>query len=413
MDDAARSDTGVVHHSAHHAVSPRAAVEAEREARHDEDERFCVAARAASEALYAQRREKKAASDAAWNAGDKDTSKKLSHEMHELGAQAEAAAAKAAEDIFKMKNARMGPFEIDLHGLRVAEAEAFVVRRLDSDVGARGSSNDPTPGVVIIYGAGHHSADGHQHIKPAVVALLTRRQQSAGGVGEVRVDYDALTGRDNPGCVSVAYAPGGSLEALLNAQRGEAVPTTPNDAAAVGALAEHEHSPVVAAPHVAAHRHEHARTPLPEAAAAHSSSAAAAAPVEAAEVRVAVVVVGAGVDMVGGSAPQAGDAVLPVAAQPASEAGPGSGPISPASPVASGGDEDEVRSVMSLRDFLAHVPPPTSPPAPDAQLPPPAAALQEQQQPQQHTKVRADSTPAAAPDAKAAASCGDGCCCVM
>lgn len=107
-----------------------------------------------------------------------------------------------------MKNARMGPFEVDLHGLHVDEALRFVKERFDRDI-AKGTF----PGVVLIYGAGHHSVDGKQHIKPAVIKAIIERPH--GQLVETRQDWDAITGKPNPGCVSVAYV-GGSLDALLH-----------------------------------------------------------------------------------------------------------------------------------------------------------------------------------------------------
>ena len=60
---------------------------------------------------------------------------------------------------------------MDLHGLEVVEALGFVKSRLAADAAAG------RPSLVLIYGAGHHSAAG-QKIKPAVMALLAERQLS-------------------------------------------------------------------------------------------------------------------------------------------------------------------------------------------------------------------------------------------
>jgi hypothetical protein len=52
---------------------------------------------------------------------------------------------------------------------QVAEAERFVNERLDKDKSS-GAEN-----LIIIYGAGHHSAGGKQLIKPAVMDIIKVR----------------------------------------------------------------------------------------------------------------------------------------------------------------------------------------------------------------------------------------------
>jgi hypothetical protein len=61
------------------------------------------------------------ASQAAWDAGQKDVAKQKSEEAKALKEQAEAADAAAAEKIFNYMNAegRQPPNTIDLHNLRV------------------------------------------------------------------------------------------------------------------------------------------------------------------------------------------------------------------------------------------------------------------------------------------------------
>lgn len=317
---------GEPHHDAQRGESPdRRALEhaarvAEEAARHDADENFCVAARARSEELYARRSAKAAASRAAYEAGEKAEAAELSREAKALGAEAEAAAAAAAQEIFDMKNARMGPYEVDLHGLRVAEAVGFVERRLEADASARGNGGSCVPGVVFIYGAGHHSAGGQQHLKPAVLAALEQRRQQDGdaGLGEVREDWDAISGRANPGCVSVVYAPGGSLEALLHAQHGGAA--TPAAQAA---------SPVVHPPATAGTADVTVRVD----AAPHSAP-----------------------DVAGGAGAGVGlDAVaVQVAPSPAGTTVSGDA----ASAAARADSDADIPHSMSLREFLAHGPPP-------------------------------------------------------
>ena len=197
---------------------PRDAVEvnsphkAQDEARHELDEKFCQTARARSEELFAERAAKSAAARKAYDEGQKALASDLSHEAKALLIEAEAAADVAAQEIFTMKNTRMGPFEVDLHGLRVAEALKFMSQRLDAD-----ASKGGLPGIVFIYGAGHHSEGGRQHLKPSVLSELKKRQQGHPEIiTDVREDWDAIEGRANPGCVSVSYSPGGSFSALLH-----------------------------------------------------------------------------------------------------------------------------------------------------------------------------------------------------
>jgi DNA-nicking Smr family endonuclease len=194
----------------HLHASPATAHEAR-----DEDEVFCKEARALSESLFEQSDAKKAAADAAFDAGNIGAGRKLRAESKEITAAAEAASKAASIKIFTIHNERVGPFEIDLHGLQLEEALEFVQERLDRDV-RRGAS--AFPGIVLIYGAGHHSAGSKQLMKPAVLKLLAARPH--GQLLETRDEWDAITGKASSLRVSVAYA-GGSLDALLG--KGKAV----------------------------------------------------------------------------------------------------------------------------------------------------------------------------------------------
>jgi DNA-nicking Smr family endonuclease len=199
--------------AARHHDHLRESRHAAEEAQHDVDELFCKQARAQSESLFKERDAKKTLADAAFQTGNKDDGYKLMAEVKQLTAAAHDATHAAAKKIFGMKNARVGTFEVDLHGLEVDEAVGFVKQRVERDV-AEGASKFPA--VVIVYGAGHHSAGGKQLLKPAVLKALKERPQ--GQLVETREDWDATTGKPNPGCVSVQYA-GGSFDALLGQRK--------------------------------------------------------------------------------------------------------------------------------------------------------------------------------------------------
>lgn len=228
-------------HNSTPVVSPQAVRHAAEEAQHDADEIFCKEARAESESLFVEKTAKMAAAHDAFERGDKAAAHELSTEGKALNAAALDSAKAAARKIFNMKNERVGPFEVDLHGLHVAEATEFVEERLNRDV-----TQGPTefPGVVIIYGAGNHSTGGKQLIKPAILAVLTARPQ--GQLVDTREDWDAVSGKANHGCVSVVYA-GGSIAALLHTSKAS------TDTAVVPAVTSanapaHPPAAVVAAP---------------------------------------------------------------------------------------------------------------------------------------------------------------------
>lgn len=103
-------------------------------------------------------------SKALWESNDKAGAKLNSDEAKRLTVEAEKADKKAAESIFAVKNARVQATEIDLHGLRVTEAVEYFQYRLDSDYTKKKATF-----LVVIYGAGHHSASHMQKIKPAIL----------------------------------------------------------------------------------------------------------------------------------------------------------------------------------------------------------------------------------------------------
>jgi DNA-nicking Smr family endonuclease len=271
--------SGARHDNEHaKAVSPLAAA---HEIQHEVDEEFCKEARAESEALYAKKSAKMAESKAAFERGDKAAAHELSAEGKALASAAEAAAATAARKIFAMKNARVGPLEVDLHGLHVAEALEFVRERLDHD-NAQGAERPV--GVVFIYGAGHHSAGGKQLLKPAVLSELAGRPKDQ--IVEYREDWDAVSGKANPGCVSVVY-PGGSFEAL-RATAGSGGSNTPAPHAAQENQGKHAAGVAAPAASDKPGKHSHAAhgsvaVPLPAASPATAAASAANPPAPAAE----------------------------------------------------------------------------------------------------------------------------------
>jgi DNA-nicking Smr family endonuclease len=166
---------------------------------HDDDEAFVRRQRAGAESLFARRHALMDQSRAAWDGGDHAAAKRLSDEGKAAGAAAAAAQEAAAEAIFAYKNtpARLQPEEVDLHGLHVDEALRFTSRRVQADR-ARGAKL-----LIVIYGAGHHSADNKQHLKPAVLAHLAEQEGLA--PSQIQVDFDGLDRRANPGCCTVTY----------------------------------------------------------------------------------------------------------------------------------------------------------------------------------------------------------------
>jgi len=78
-----------------------------------------------------------------------------------------------AKEIFASKNQGYGDDQMDLHGLRVSEAERFVNERLDK-VQDR-LRNDSSFVLSIITGIGNHSTNNVAKIKPAIKDLLRNR----------------------------------------------------------------------------------------------------------------------------------------------------------------------------------------------------------------------------------------------
>jgi hypothetical protein len=113
-----------------------------------------------------------AASQAAYQGGDKARARELSQQAQAQRSAAAAKNAAAARAIFAQKNATRGHWEIDLHLLLVAEALERTKRRLQSCATAAASEGAAERELVVIYGQGHHSQGGVAKIKPAVLQLL-------------------------------------------------------------------------------------------------------------------------------------------------------------------------------------------------------------------------------------------------
>ncbi len=117
---------------------------------------------------------------AATDRGERD---RLRAQAESKKAAAEKADMDAAQQIFRAKNGGYGPEQMDLHGLYVKEAIAFVDERLVAVDGDLRSGR--LESLTIITGFGHHSANGAK-IKPEIAKLLAERnlpyvEDEAGG----------------------------------------------------------------------------------------------------------------------------------------------------------------------------------------------------------------------------------------
>lgn len=179
-----------------------AALKAQQEAQHLEDEVVCTGFRAEAENLWNERKTAQEASKVAFAVGDKNLVREHNNKAKELLAAAEKAEEDAAEKIFAFKNKRQPAHCIDLHNLKVAEAVKFTERRLDADAAASAACDGPAR-LVIIYGAGNHSVGNKQAIKPAILDLLKSRG--------LQFQEDHNEDGPNPGCVLVTYSSAAAL----------------------------------------------------------------------------------------------------------------------------------------------------------------------------------------------------------
>ena len=130
------------------------------------------AARAAARAHGDERHRLLDAAHAAFEAGDKPKAHELSQQGHERGRQMEEADERAVAAILAHRNAGKGALYLDLHGLTVAEALAALEARL-AELGRDPATKEAV--LLVIPGAGHHSAGHTAKLKPAVRAELRRR----------------------------------------------------------------------------------------------------------------------------------------------------------------------------------------------------------------------------------------------
>ncbi|KXZ53245.1 hypothetical protein GPECTOR_7g1139 [Gonium pectorale] len=137
---------------------------------------------------YAQARNSAfAASQAAYRSRDGARAKQLSEEGKRLAGNATEAHARAAALLLERNNASRAPSELDLHGLRVAEAVQAVEAALAR---ARAAGLQK---MVLIVGRGLHSEGGVSRLRPAVEGLVRRHN--------LRV----TPGVPNQGCITVEF----------------------------------------------------------------------------------------------------------------------------------------------------------------------------------------------------------------
>ncbi|KAI9008306.1 hypothetical protein BC832DRAFT_418514 [Gaertneriomyces semiglobifer] len=133
-------------------------------------------------------------SRAAYAAGRKREAKELSEKGKEHDAKKKLLNRRAAELIFKANNSGRGRTleEIDLHGLHVKEAIAFLEDHI------RKCKRDGTKRVEIITGRGRNSIDGIAKIKPAVQELIERERirayPSKTNPGRIIIELDVPQG---------------------------------------------------------------------------------------------------------------------------------------------------------------------------------------------------------------------------
>jgi len=108
-------------------------------------------------------------SQAAFKRGDKAEAKTLSDKGKAEAEKMKEANKQASDIVFKSKNRSQPPDSIDLHLLYVDEAVERTAARLEQVRKQKGDH------LIVIHGAGHHSKDNKQLIKPAVVKMLNEK----------------------------------------------------------------------------------------------------------------------------------------------------------------------------------------------------------------------------------------------
>jgi len=109
----------------------------------------------------------------AFASGDHEKAKKLREKAKQEGEKMEKSKKKAAEKIFKKKNASHDPTSIDLHGLQTDEALAQLTSRFE----LLSTKHKNVTELSVVTGAGIHSAAGAK-IKPAVEEYLKEKGYS-------------------------------------------------------------------------------------------------------------------------------------------------------------------------------------------------------------------------------------------
>jgi DNA-nicking Smr family endonuclease len=93
----------------------------------------------------------------------------------------------AADLVFHFKNKNQPADSIDLHLLLVTEAVERTEKRIEQ---CKSKKEDH---LIIIYGAGHHSKNNKQMIKPAIVKMLQEKglkfQENTPNIGCVTVTF--------------------------------------------------------------------------------------------------------------------------------------------------------------------------------------------------------------------------------
>lgn len=134
--------------------------------------------------LGEQQRQLSARSQAAYKAGNGALAKQLSNQAKDIHAQVEYHNKEAARLHYVHNNSNLPDGTIDLHGLFVKEA----IQKVDAAVSKAKKENRKT--LTVIVGAGNHSIDRVQRIRPAVEKWCRDRGHT----------YTAV----NQGCLSIS-----------------------------------------------------------------------------------------------------------------------------------------------------------------------------------------------------------------
>ena len=132
------------------------------------------AARTKVNALYQEKQSLSKASQAAYQANDKQEAHTLSVKSKALAKTISDVEAKCVMLIVGVQRQRICEGTIDLHGLHVVEAEIEVVKFLD--LHSKRQRQQQLPSLSIITGRGNHSANHHAVVKPAVEKILMSRR---------------------------------------------------------------------------------------------------------------------------------------------------------------------------------------------------------------------------------------------